>query len=289
MKKTTLIFSSLFFIALLAKAQIPNSGFENWTSAGAYQDPTYWGSTNSYSAGPFYAVTKSLDNFPVSVGTYSVRIENNIAAFPPYAGRGALFTGPPPPQPNFPIVGAPTSLTGYYKFDSQNNDTMFIQIQLYYQGNSVAFGQYTSAASVSAWSSFNIPISAYALADSGSMILVAYNANGFNFVPHGNSVLYVDNLNFDYLITGVDQLKSGSTPFDLYPNPASDFVAVNRNVANTASITAAIFNPLGELVKSETITNNGQKISVKELANGIYTIELKSTEGSEKQKLVIQK
>jgi hypothetical protein len=218
MNKITIILTVLIAMTIKANAQIPNGGFENWTATGGYEDPTFWGGTNSYSTGPFYAVTKSTEHYPAAIGNYSVRLENSIALSPDYSGRGALFTGPPPPGPNFPIAGHPTSLTGYYKFAPLNNDTMFISVQLFKNGLLVAVGESTSTASASSWTPFTIPIQSYASADSGSIILAAYNAKGFNYLPHGNSVVYVDNLNFDNLITSVIYRNSKR------PGPASNIV-----------------------------------------------------------------
>jgi Secretion system C-terminal sorting domain len=289
MKKFTIILTVLFAMTIKANAQIPNGGFENWTTVGNYEDPTFWGSTNSYSTGPFYAITKSTDHYPITVGAYSVRIENDIALLPNYSARGFISTGPPPPSPNFPITGHPTSLTGYYKFAPLNGDTMFINIQLFKNGSSVSTGEYTSTASASNWTSFNITLSAYTNADSGNIILAAYYAPGFNYVPQGNSVLYVDNLNFDNLITSVPEQTSEKTTFSLYPNPASDIVTLNIDNRNNADLTLNIYNVIGALVKSETTIKNNRQINIGDLNNGIYMVEINSNEWSGIQKLIIQR
>ncbi len=46
---------------------------------------------------------------------------------------------------------------------------------------------------------------------------------------------------------------------------------------------------MGELIRSETLQQNQKQINLKNLSNGIYTIEIKSKEGSKKQKLIIQR
>ena len=170
MKKFTIILTVLITLTIKANAQIPNNGFDNWTTIGSYVDPTFWGSTNSYSTGPFYAVTKSTDHYPVTVGAYSVRIENNTALAPNFSGRGFVSTGPPPPSPDFRLPAfwpyGNSSLTGYYKFAPQNGDTMLIQIELFRFGSSVFSGEFATTASASNWTSFNIPIPPFLLDDS---------------------------------------------------------------------------------------------------------------------------
>jgi hypothetical protein len=200
--KTKLIFiTMLTIICLSANAQIPNSGFENWTIVGGYEDPTGWGTANSLSTGSFYAVTKSTDNYPIMVGNYSVRIESDTALsnHSILSGLGLALTGNfAQPHPVFKIIGHPTSLTGYYKCTPQNSDTIRIGITLYLNGTAVSSGALFTTSSVPSWTAFNIPLSTYTSADSGHIFLGSYYT-----IPQGNSVLYVDNLNFDTLITPV--------------------------------------------------------------------------------------
>lgn len=290
MKCSSLI---ILYIAytMSVNAQIPNSGFENWTNFGNYEDPTYWGSTNSYSTGSFYAVTKSTDHYPESVGSYSVRLENNTAMNPNYGARGGLFTGPPPPSPDFELPPfwpyGNSSLTGYYKFAPQNGDTMLIRLQLFRFGLSVFSGDISTTTPAPNWTSFNIPIPSFLLADSGSIILAAYNADGFTYMPHGNSVLYVDNLNFDELITGVAEPETERL-FSLYPNPASQSIVISHQSIVNGMCELNIYNATGQLVYSAILCNNKQQVDLSNLSSGVYTAELHTSSEIQKQKLIIQ-
>lgn len=275
--------------------QIPNSGFEAWTTTGGYQDPTYWGSTNSYSTGPFYAVTRSTDHYPSAIGSYSVRLENNVALNPNYSARGALFTGPPPPGPDFPISGHPTSLTGYYKFTPVNGDTMYIFIQLFKNGTPVSTGEFTSTASASGWTSFNISLSGYTAADSGSIILAAYYANGFNYIPHGNSVLYVDNLNFDNLIgTGLSESVESLRNFRLYPNANVGNFEVNFETVKADHAEIKIYDLKGVEVMTLFSGNLNSGVhtysyNVRNLNSGNYLFVIVTGEGYKAEQICIMK
>jgi len=289
MKSSTIFLSVLLVLSFKLTAQIPNSGFEDWTNFGNYEDPTFWGSTNFSSSGPFYAVTKSDDHWPLSVGSYSVRIENNTSLNPDYSARGYLATGTPPPGPDFVITGHPSSLTGYYKFSPQNGDTMLIQIQLYKNGLSVAYGEFSSAAPTSGWSGFNIPVSSYSEADSASIFISAYYADDFNAIPHGNSVLYVDNLNFDNLITSVSETTFTEKACSIHPIPASDFIFLDVDIGMDCEYMINIYHVNGNLVKSETIKQNQRKIDIRSIDPGVYFVEMKSGERRVKQRLIIQR
>jgi len=59
MKKFTIILTVSIIIAITTNGQIPNSGFETWTTVGSYENPTDWATMNASSAGPFYSCTKS--------------------------------------------------------------------------------------------------------------------------------------------------------------------------------------------------------------------------------------
>ena len=70
--------------------------------------------------------------------------------------------------------------------------------------------------------------------------------------------------------------------FRVYPNPASDVIFVEGDVANIT-----IYNSLGQIVK--TIVNNGQ-IDVRSFDNGIYYLTLTSLDKSRRvEKIVIAK
>ena len=184
-------------------SQIPNSGFENWTSVGNYMNPNGWATTNSLSTGSFYAVTRDTSHFPPSIGNYSVRIENDISELVNYSGLGLIQAGSQlaVPGPRFQITGHPTSLTGYYMFLPINGDTMQIEIVLFNNRTGVSQGIFNTPVAASNWTSFNISLSTYTTADSGYISFAAYQSGPVTQVPHGNSVLKIDNLNFDSLLT----------------------------------------------------------------------------------------
>jgi len=87
----------------------------------------------------------------------------------------------------------------------------------------------------------------------------------------------------------IPQLSNNSETVNIYPNPASDIVTLNIDNIINADLILNIYNVIGELVKSELLKQNQQKINVKGLNNGIYIVEIKSKKWTEKQKLIIQR
>src|SRR4051812_924685 len=113
-KLYSLSFLLCTFVTTNIIGQIPNSGFENWTPVGGYENANNWGTPNDACSGPFYRITKSTD-IPISVGNYSIRMENNTSLLPGFCAYGFEQTQQGTNgTTNFSIVGHPTSLTGYY-------------------------------------------------------------------------------------------------------------------------------------------------------------------------------
>ncbi|MBN1462707.1 MAG: T9SS type A sorting domain-containing protein [Paludibacteraceae bacterium] len=291
MKKPPVILVLLIVISINAYAQIPNSGFEDWT--GTVEYPTSWLNCNM-AGGPTYPVSKSTDHYPTDVGSFSVKMETNfVQAQQLNCAHGFIKTGQYLGDfgPGFAIVGHPNSLCGYYKFLPENNDTMIISINLFLAGTIVASGSLTSTSTVSDWTPFNIPISSYITADSAEIGFSAYYSvyGQMPTGPWGNSVMYVDNINFDNLITSVSEMKSDNATYSLYPNPASNNVTVDINTTNKIDLTLNIYSVTGKLITSYSFLQDKYQMDVSNLENGIYFVEIISNQWKKSQKLIIQR
>lgn len=98
-------------------------------------------------------------------------------------------------------------------------------------------------------------------------------------------------LTLKYDNTGMVEIMENNNNISnkLYPNPSSGLVALNINHISNTALTLSIYNVNGELIRSETLQQNQEKINIADLNNGIYIIEIRSGEWSEKRKLVVQK
>lgn len=281
----------LFLFSFCSFGQIPNSGFENWNNVGSYMDPDGWWNPNDSATTGYYPITKSADHYPSAVGIYSLRMENNISILPDWGAIGVAWTGGwnGNNYPAFPLIGHPTSLWGYYKFLPQGGDTMEIHIRLYQNGIDVGGGQFKNPATVSSWSPFMVPFSGYVSADSARIMILSCYDNDAP-VPHGNSVLYIDNLSFDSLISdGISEslIQEG---IHLYPNPVSRLLNVSLSGNETGKVLLTINDVMGKKVKIQRISNGEKSVSldVSDLPEGIYGISI--TEGNQavyKDKLIV--
>jgi len=295
MKRSILMLILLIAVAMSAEAQIPNNGFENWTTAGTCLQPKGWACINDWmgSTENCYSMSRSTDHYPASVGSYSIKIENTISIWPDYGAAGLVWTGDSTgfgtDNPAFPITGHPTSLCGYFKFIPEFGDTMDIHFALYKNGMEVTSGRLTGNASVSEWTPFIIPVTdpEYSAADSARIMMSSFFAD--HFIVYGNSVLYVDNLSFDNLISSTDDRDSQSISFNLSPDPAGAFVMLNFNSTFHERIFVNIYSPAGVLIKSALLDQDQKKINISDLSEGIYVLAVKSKDMTGRQKLIIQR
>ncbi|MGP8216924.1 MAG: T9SS type A sorting domain-containing protein [Bacteroidia bacterium] len=280
MKKILLI-AVLFTQITLSGQTIPNGDFETWNNMGSYYDPQGWWTANdSVKSGTYYPVTRSTDHYPLSVGSYSIRIESQeYTAWPPpeWQDWGVAGTGNwndiMNSLPVFPVTGHPTSLCGYYKWIPQNGDTMDIVIRLLKNGVDIGGGQLGDSTSALNWTPFQIPFSSYTSVDSARMTL-ACTADK-TMIAHGNSVLYIDNLSFDNFITAVPAVNNLS-PLNLYPDPAAEVITVSMPQKNQGNADLMVYDITGRIVMENhfIITADSFPLNISALQPGVYLVRI---------------
>ena len=75
----------------------------------------------------------------------------------------------------------------------------------------------------------------------------------------------------------------------IYPNPALDQFTLSIEIKNKEDLTLKIYDVIGKLISTEKIYQNDQKINVDKLNNGVYWIEVQSSNWTEKEQLLIQR
>jgi len=107
-------------------------------------------------------------------------------------------------------------------------------------------------------------------------------------VTGGNGCISIPSTTIHVEIVGVednDQLN-----FNIYPNPNNGKFTIQMNDELIDNANFELFDAMGNLVYSKVLTNtNKHDISLKNVAYGIYTVRITSSNNSTTQKLVIQK
>lgn len=111
------------------------------------------------------------------------------------------------------------------------------------------------------------------------------NINQLRFV-HNNSLgsAYIDNIkiNSELGVMAVHDSKVSTQEISLYPNPTNDFININT-AAKVKSI--ELYDKTGKLIKTEINTN---KIEVKGLIAGVYSVNIKTEDRNFTEKVIIR-
>ncbi|MEY2830112.1 MAG: hypothetical protein RIQ33_1970 [Bacteroidota bacterium] len=95
------------------------------------------------------------------------------------------------------------------------------------------------------------------------------NSGGFMNTP---AYLCIDNFTTaDVLLNGTFNIDN-KINIQLFPNPASNKIAINMAVNNLDAATVSIYNTLGVLVLSSKMNTNAAEFSIDNLAKGSYTV-----------------
>ena len=230
-------------------------------------NPLDWTTTNF----PYRVIPTAQDtvHYPVAVGHYSLRLENNLSFVPSLNAYGICYS-------MFSINTHPTSLIGYYTFLPQNTDTMSVLVNLIHNGNVVSTGNFYSYVTQENWTSFQVNLSDYAIADSAEIIITAfhYTPKDNGFTIQGNSVLHIDNLNFNALYEAVPEVRSPDAIVTVYPNPFNISTHIHSSEDLTGSV-IEIYSSLGAKVASYAVTSGHSfEIPRSNLPVGVYNLRI---------------
>ena len=98
--------------------------------------------------------------------------------------------------------------------------------------------------------------------------------------------LYLDNINLSGLPTGISEAENSKVKIELYPNPAKNILAVRLEDDHTFN-SYAIYNVVGQKIKTATINNTTIAVPVEDLSNGNYFIHFQGDKKSQVEKIII--
>ena len=83
-----------------------------------------------------------------------------------------------------------------------------------------------------------------------------------------------NNMIGDCNFVSINNSKTATTPFSVFPNPSSDYVYIESHLPNNSNNTISIFSSLGSEVATYKASSEVNKLDISELAKGIYIIKL---------------
>jgi len=296
MKKAILSIISVVALSASAMAQIPNAGFESFTTVGSYEVPNGWGTMNNTTA--TYSVYTATKGTPGSPGasylkliskTVSASVVNGIAV------SGVLDSITMKPKSGFPCTLQPVSFTGKWQHMIYGTSQGSVKAVLtkwnvgLSKRDTVAIAAQTLAGMAMSWANFNINFT-YLSSVVPDSCIIELRASGS--APTVNDYLWVDNLAFSGSVTGIENHESFLTNMIVYPNPSSENVNFKFNIKTAQQVNIEITDINGKLIRS---TNFGkiqgetnQNMNISGIAKGTYFVKIKGEDATETRKLVIE-
>ncbi len=237
MKSLILIAGIILFAAAAQFAQIPNPGFENWTSG----NPDGWVTTN-FSILGINITSTNTSNSGSSAAKLEVILSNQGEVYPPILSAS-----------NIAVSQSYGSLRGYYQLNQLNaDDYVGITVALLKQNSTVAGGAVKIKTPASSYTLFEIPITNFTndIPDKAYIsIIVASDAEK----PTVGSFALLDDLTFGATV-GINDRTNG-TPAEFYlgqnfPNPFNPSTTIKYSTPQTQFVSIKIFNILGKEIAS---------------------------------------
>lgn len=175
-------------VGIAALAQLPNSGFENWTTHTIYEEPTPW--QNGNQDNDSVVVTKSTDAYS---GSFSCHLRTLLEASGDTAFGYVTQGDPAGSGAGFACSAAPDSIVGYYKCDVKANDTALVMCVPSFNGNPTGQALVKITGIQSTWKRFAMRIS-YGVQISDSLTVAAASSNAFLQIMTPGSWLMLDSL-----------------------------------------------------------------------------------------------
>lgn len=284
-------------LAVSAFAQIPNNGFENWTSMGSYSDPDNWDQLNSMTSSmSVYTCTKGTPGNPGA--SYLKLVTKNVSGMgmmPGVAVSGVIDMVTFKPKSGFAYTQRPLSLTGSWQYMPAGSDQGFIGVYLTKWNTSmnmrdtIAMVVQNQSSMLMSWTNFTINLNYMSAATPDSAIIIL-SASGS--APVNNSSMYIDNLAFSGVATGINESTNNLAKLSVFPNPSSEKVILNYTVKSTENIVIRITDITGKVVKelkpNAVIGNNKQELNTNNFSRGIYTITIQADNSLSSQKLIVE-
>ncbi len=295
MKKTILSILAFTCFAISAMAQIPNAGFENWTTMSGYSNPDGWGTMNNTTASN--SVYTASMGTPGNPGSSYLKLISRIVGANVVNGMavsGKLDSVTMQPISGFAFNMRPKSLTGSWQYmNSGSAGSVNAILSRWDNGQNkrvtVATANKPLSGMAMSWANFSIDFT-YVDGNNPDTCIITLKASGL--APASADYLYVDNLAFTGTVAGVEDNTDVISNMNLYPNPSSNFLTINFTLAKSQNVTLSIIDIFGKIVKDDNlgiINGNAERlINTNNLAKGTYFVSITTETASEIKKIVIE-
>lgn len=257
---------SVALLPLLASAQIPNGGFENWVVQGGYIEPAGWLTYNDVitTGGPLASVEQGTPGFP---GNYHCVITTRaVPGGMPI--QGWLSAGSIQGQAGFPYTQRPSMLTGQWQYGIQPGDTAEVTVALKGSASNelIAIGTLEVIGTQSAWQAFSVPIEYLSSETPDTAYIQIVSSINFS-APVAGSFVKVDDLAFAGTV-GMSEHRPATV--HLFPSPATD--VLNIQVDQEGEF--RLFDAAGRIALRTWHSGSVSPMDISGLEAGLYIYQL---------------
>ena len=287
---------SVVAFTVSAMAQIPNAGFETFTTMGAYDVPNGWGTMNNTTAvSSIYTATKGTPGSPgasylkLTSKTVGSGVVNGIAV------SGVLDSMSMKAKSGFAYNMQPASLTGKWQHMIYGSSQGSVKAVLtkwnagLNRRDTVAIAAQTLSGMAMSWTNFTINFT-YLSANMPDSCIIDLRASGST--PTNNDYLWIDNLAFSGSVTGIEDHGSFITNMLVFPNPSTEAINVNLNLKSSQKVSIELTDITGKLILTKdagTLTGESkQTLNVSSISKGTYLVRVVTESGIEVRKIVIE-
>ena len=273
--KTALLSLSLSIVTSVAISQIPEAGFDNWSSSGSCDQPVGWNTVNG-TTGILGLCTAQRETANPYSGSSAIKITTGQLGFPVFqtvpgiVSNGNIDIQNQGINGGIPFTDRPTAFTGWYRAAPLGNDTYSMIAVLINEatGDTVGASIFEGSATVSTWTAFNQPVQ-YLNQDMPTLLQISlFSSDPLN--PQNGSTVYFDELGYESVTVGVADFDYADVLS--YPNPTEGEIFFSIGKLNQAIVT--IHNILGVKVMEQTISGINNSLDLRHLPSGTYVWQM---------------
>lgn len=255
---------------ILLAQQIPNGGFEQWSTATGVNEPVGWTTLNSLlvdlgvvsaeQGTPGYQGSSFLRLLPVDMG--------ELGSLPGLAVAGDAITG----LGGFPWTSRSEMLQGYFRYTVPAEDQATVVVAVHrwdataQERVTLGMGMWTVAQATAQWTAFQVPITysgdPAAVPDSASISIL----NSIADAPAAGTAFDLDALSFSGSTSVVE--KTVATVSTLHPSPTLD--RFMWSTVGTGPMRWEVVSATGRVEMRGQDTGVRAPITVEALAAGTY-------------------
>ena len=298
-----------------AQVQLENAGFEEWDdvligATDTIREPVNWSSlktSDDETLNPLAPVVCKRSTKAHS-GNYAVELTNVLSLLVAngtvttgrvhpslFTSLAYMFTDTADSRWNTPLTHRPDSITGWFRYSPQPNDTLEVTVVLHrgygkqpdnnYLNNWIAQAHFRSGVSTgSQWIRFSKSFVYFSDQTPQYALVILNSGNGFN--PVAGSIAWFDDLRMIYNSTQAPAFEPDiSSEFIYYPD--NQHVVIKGCLPGQYT-TARLMDITGRVIWSGPVTSDRMDITQAHLNKGIYLVLLNGKNISLTGKIVVR-